>query len=104
MRNYDISATTVNDSSLLEFPTFETNENKMICSNFASTGKPHQGSNECKSSQFTSSFSQNFGKELCYSQAPSYNKQFHFNQNEFHKDSTVIFKINRIVLYIRYGF
>ena len=59
MRNYDISATTVNDSSLLEFPTFETDEDKMVCSNSAPTGEPHDESKKCKNSDFTNSFSQN---------------------------------------------
>ena len=62
----------MNDSTLLKFPCLETDEDKMACSNSAPIDKPQKGSNE--SSFFTSSFSQNFGDELCYSQAPSYNK------------------------------
>ena len=78
---------TVNDSTLMKFPCFELEEDKMACSKSAPTCKPHQGSN--KSFYITNSFSQNFGKELCYSQAPSYNKPSHSNQNKFHADSTV---------------
>ena len=103
MRNYEFSAPTVNESTLLGFPTFETDGDKMACSNFSPTGKPHQGSNECKNSKTTSSFSQNFGKELCYSQAPSYNKPSHSIQDEFQADLTVIFEISLIVLFIRYS-
>ena len=77
MRSYEFP--TVNDRTLLKFPCFELDQDKMACSNSAPTCKPHQGSN--KSSYFTSFFSQNFGKELCYSQAPSYNKPS--NQPEF---------------------
>ena len=69
---------TVNDKTLLKFPCFELDD-KMACSNSAPTCKLHQGSN--KSFYFTSSFSQNFGKELLYSQEPSYNKPS--NQAEF---------------------
>jgi len=89
MRNYEFSAPTVNDSTLLGFPTFETDEDKMACSNSAPTGKQHQGSNKCKSLNFTSSFSQNFGKELCYSQAPIYNEPSNSVKKEFQADSTV---------------
>ena len=74
MRSYEFASTTVNDNNLLKFPTFETYEDNMACSNSEPTDEPHQGSNECISSIFTSSFSQNFSKELCYSQATSYNK------------------------------
>ena len=81
---------TVNDKTLMKFPYLELDKDKMACSNSAPTGKPHQGSNECKCLQSTSSFSQNFGKELCYSQAPSYNKPS--NQPEFsnHAGSAVL--------------
>ena len=72
MRSYELQ--TVNDSTLLKFPCFELDDDKMACSNSAPTVKSHQGSYE-------SSFSQNFGKKLCYSQAPSYNKPS--NQPEF---------------------
>ena len=72
IKSYEFAAPTVNDNNLLKFPTFETDENNMACSNSEPTDKPHQGSNECISSIFTSSFSQS--KQLCYSQAPSYNK------------------------------
>ena len=89
MRSYEFGASTVNDITLLEFPTFDTNLDKMACSNSSPTGKPQQGSNECRSLNLTSSFSQNFGKKLLYSQAPSYNKQSHSIQNEFQEDSTV---------------
>ena len=77
MRSYEFP--TPNDSTLLKLPCFELEEDKMVCSNSAPAARPHQGSNE--SSYFTSSFSQNFGKELCYSQAPSYNKRS--NQPKF---------------------
>ena len=77
MRSHEFTSS--KNSTLLNFPCFELDEDKMACSNSAPTCKLHQGSNE--SSYFTSSFSQNFGKELCYSQAPSYNKPS--NQAEF---------------------
>ena len=62
----------MNDSTLLKFPCLETDEGKMACSNSAPTDKPQKGSNE--SSFFTTSFSQNYGDELFYNKAPSYNK------------------------------
>ena len=86
MRNFEFSAPTANDNNLLEFPIFETDENNMACSNSEPTDKPHQGSDKCISSRLTSSFSQNFSKELCYSQAPSYNLPSNSNQNEFHEN------------------
>ena len=69
-RSYEFS--TSKNSTILKFPCLETDKDKMACSNSAPTDKLQKGSNE--SSFFTSSFSQNFGDELCYSQAPSYNK------------------------------
>ena len=70
IRSYEFSTT--KNSSLLKLPCLETDEEKMACSNSAPTCKQHQASNEI--TFYTSSFSQNFGDELCYSQAPSYNK------------------------------
>ena len=70
IRSYEFS--TSKNSTLLKFPCLETYEDKMACSNSAPTDKPQKVSNG--STFFTSSFSQNFGDELCYSQAPSYNK------------------------------
>ena len=70
IRSYEFS--TSKNSTLLKFPCLETDKDKMACSNSAPIDEQHQGSNE--SSFFTSSFSQNFGEELCYSQAVSYNK------------------------------
>ena len=70
IKSYEFS--TSKNSTLLKLPCLETDEDKVACSNSASTCKPQKGSNE--SSFFTSSFSQNFGDELCCSQAPSYNK------------------------------
>ena len=69
-RSYEFS--TSKNSTILKFPCLETDEDKMDCSNSTPIDKPHQRSQE--SSFFTSSFSQNFCDELCYSQAPSYNK------------------------------
>ena len=85
MRNYEFSAPTVNNNNLLEFPTFETDEDNMACLKPELIEKPHQGSNECKTFNNASSFSQS--KELCYSQATSYNKLS--NLNEYKADSTV---------------
>ena len=91
LRSYEFAAPTMNDNNLPEFPTFETDEDNMACSNSKPTDKPHQGSNEYKTSQHTSSFSQNFGKELSSSfcQAPSYNKPSNSDQNEYQADSAV---------------
>ena len=86
MINHEFATPTVNNNNLLKFPTFETDEDIMACSNSEPTDKPHQRSNECISSRLISSFSQNFSKELCYSQAPSYNKPSRSNQSEFHKN------------------
>ena len=69
-RNYEYSIS--QNSTLLKIPCRETDKDKMACSNTTPTDKPKKRSNE--SIFFTSSFSQNFGDELCYSQAPSYNK------------------------------
>lgn len=95
IRSYEFVAPTVNESTLLKFPSFELDEdiNKMTCSNAISSSKLYQSnpSNDCKISYFTSSFSQNFNKELCYSQAPSENKPSYSNQIDFsnHVDSVV---------------
>ena len=70
IRSYEFS--TSKDNTLLKFPCLETDEDKMACSNSAPTDELQKGSNE--STFFTSSFSQNYGDELCYSQAPSCNK------------------------------
>ena len=70
IRSYEFSTT--KNSSLLKLPCLETDEEKMACLNSAPACKQHQASNEI--TFYTSSFSQNFGDELCYSQAPSYNK------------------------------
>ena len=69
-RSYEFS--TSKNSTILKFPCLETDEDKIACSSSTPIDKPHQRSQE--SSFFTSSFSQNFGDESCYSQAPSYNK------------------------------
>ena len=69
-RNYEYSIS--QNSTLLKIPCRESDKDKMACSNTTPTDKPKKRSNE--SIFFTSSFSQNFGDELCYSQAPSYNK------------------------------
>ena len=90
MKNCEFSSPTVNDTTLLIFPTFETDKDKMACSKSAQSGKLQKGSNESKSSSnFTTSFSQNFGKEPCYSQVPNYNEPFQSNQNEYQLDLTV---------------
>ena len=65
-----------------------TCEDKMTCSNSKPTCKLHQGSIE--SSYLISSFSQNFGDELCYSQAPSYNKSPNRADFQNHTGSVVL--------------
>ena len=86
IRSYEYS--TSKNSTLLKFPCLETDEDKMACSNSAPTDKLQKGSNE--SSFFTSSFSQNFGDELCYSQAPSYNKSPNRSNFQSNTDSVVL--------------
>ena len=85
IRSYEFS--TSKDNTLLKFTCLETDEDKIACSNSSPTNKPQKRLNE--SSFFTSSFSQNFGDELCESQAPSYNMLS--NQADFqnHTDSVV---------------
>ena len=85
IRSYEFSIS--KNSTLLKLPCLETDEDKMDCSSSTPIDKPHQRSQE--SSFFTSSFSQNFGDELCYSQAPGCNKSP--NQADFqnHTDSVV---------------
>ena len=48
MRNYEFAAPIVNDSTFLEFPTFETDEDKMVCSKSAPTGKRIRGQTNAK--------------------------------------------------------
>ena len=86
MKSYEFS--TSKNSSLFKFPCFELDKDKMACSKSAPTDKLHQGSNE--SSFFTSSFSQNFCDELCYSQAPSYNKSPNRADFQNHTGSVVL--------------
>ena len=81
IRSFEFSTST--NSTLLKFPCLETDENKMACSNSAPINKPQKGSNE-------SSFSQNFGDELCYSQAPSYNKSPNRADFQNHTGSVVL--------------
>ena len=86
IRSYEFSTT--KNSSLLKLPCLETDEDKMACSNSAPTDKSQKGSNE--SSFFTSSFSQNFGDGMCYSQAPSYNKSPNRADFQNHTGSVVL--------------
>ena len=86
IKSYEFS--TSKNSILLKFPCLETDEDKMACSNSAPNDKLHQVSHE--SSFFTSSFSQNFGDKLCYSQAPSYNKSPNRADFQNHTGSVVL--------------